>query len=138
MTEYTPINVTAPQADDQYPDVHLYIPTNPEAKEGDPDYGKGLKLDLPNLNSGNLPIDVVQVILMIKSNVVLTEEQNMAVLSTMLAYFQVLHPDFWNFLRRTGNPMGYLVGTVEAWAQQSGLDPKRYTSLLSTTTTPTR
>ena len=75
---------------------------------------------------------------MIKSNVVLTDEQNMAALSTMLAYFQVLHPAYWNFLRRTGNPMGYLVGTIEAWAEQSGLDPKRYTSLASTTNTPTR
>lgn len=113
------------------PDVHLFIPENPDAKEGDPDYGKGMRLDLPNLNSEDLPIDVIQAVLLTKSSVSLTDEQSFAVASTMLAYFQVMQPNYWNFLRRLGHPMAYLAGTVRAWAEQSGMDPKALSSSIS-------
>lgn len=133
--EYTPVSIEFKE--EALPDVHLFIPENPQAKEGDRDFGKGMKLDLPNLNSGDLPIDVVQAVLLLKSNVVRTEEQNMAVTSTMLAYFQMMKPDFWNFLRLTGRPLAYLAGTLQAWAEQSGLDPKAsFSSLSSTGTAP--
>lgn len=129
--DYQTVSIDPIDDGETQPDVHLFIPENPQAKEGDPDYGKGLKLDLPNLNSEDLPIDVIQAVLLTKSAVTLTDEQNFAVASTMLAYFQVMQPNYWNFLRKLGRPMAYLAGTVKAWAEQSGLDPKALSSSIS-------
>lgn len=68
--------------DDQLEDVHLDV--------------LGVKLDLPNLNSADLPIDLVNVILLIKSQPVLSDEQTALAMSAFLAYFQQLRPDYWN------------------------------------------
>ena len=97
--------------DDQLEDVHLDV--------------LGVKLDLPNLNSADLPIDLVNVILLIKSQ-------------PFLAYFQQLRPDYWNALRKTGHAMAWLTATVRTWAEQSGLDPKAFTSVPSTPITGKR
>lgn len=86
-TDYQTVSIDPIDDGETQPDVHLFIPTNPDAKKDDPDYGRGLKLDLPNLNSEDLPIDVIQAVLLTKSAVNLTDEQNFAVASTMLAYF---------------------------------------------------
>lgn len=59
--------------DDQLEDVHLDV--------------LGVKLDLPNLNSADLPIDLVNVILLIKSQPVLSDEQTALAMSAFLAYF---------------------------------------------------
>ena len=137
-TEYQTVTVDPIADSEPMPDVHLFIPSNPAAKEGDPDWGRGMKLDLPNLNSEDLPIDVIQAVMLTKSSVTLTDEQSFAVASTMLAYFQVMQPNYWNFLRRLGRPMAYLAGTVRAWAEQSGLDPKALSSSISSATTAPR
>lgn len=129
--DYQTVSIDPIDDGETRPDVHLFIPENPQSKEGDHDYGKGLKLDLPNLNSEDLPIDVIQAVLLTKSAVTLTDEQNFAVASTMLACFQVMQPNYWNFLRKLGRPMSYLAGTVKAWAEQSGLDPKALSSSIS-------
>ena len=129
--DYQTVSIDPIDDGEEMPDVHLFIPADPDAKKDDPDYGRGLKLDLPNLNSEDLPIDVIQAVLLTKSAVNLTDEQNFAVASTMLAYFQVMQPNYWNFLRRQGRPMAYLAGTVKAWAEQSGLDPKALSSSIS-------
>ena len=129
--DYQTVSIDPIDDGEEMPDVHLFIPTNPDAKKDDPDYGRGLKLDLPNLNSEDLPIDVIQAVLLTKSAVTLTDEQNFAVASTMLAYFQVMQPTSWNFLRKLGRPMADLAGTVKAWAEQSGLDPKALSSSIS-------
>ena len=57
--------------DDQLEDVHLDV--------------LGVKLDLPNLNSADLPIDLVNVILLIKSQPVLSDEQTALAMSAMLS-----------------------------------------------------
>ena len=91
--------------DDQLEDVHLDV--------------LGVKLDLPNLNSADLPIDLVNVILLIKSQPVLSDEQTALAMSAFLAYFQQLRPDYWNALRKTGHAMAWLTATVRTWAEQS-------------------
>ena len=109
MTDYA--KVEAPVNDDEpLEDVHLDV--------------LGVKLDLPNLNFADLPIDLVNVILLIKSHTTLSEEQSSYAMSAFLAYFQQLRPDYWNALRKTGNGIAWLTATVRTWAEQSGLDPK--------------
>ena len=102
--------------DDQLEDVHLDV--------------LGVKLDLP--------IDLVNVILLIKSQPVLSDEQTALAMSAFLAYFQQLRPDYWNALRKTGHAMAWLTATVRTWAEQSGLDPKAFTSVPSTPITGKR
>lgn len=117
MAEYK--NVEVEIADDEivYDDVHLDV--------------NGVKLDLPNLNSTDLPIELVSMILLLKSKPVLSDEEQAAAMSTFLAYFQAVKPNFWNALRKTNNAMAYLIATVKAWAEQSGMDPKAFTSTTS-------
>ena len=105
--------------DDQLEDVHLDV--------------LGVKLDLPNLNSA-----LVNVILLIKSQPVLSDEQTALAMSAFLAYFQQLRPDYWNALRKAGHAMAWLTATVRTWAEQSGLDPKAFTSAPSTPITGKR
>ena len=45
-----------------------------------------------------------------------------------------MQPNFWNVLRKTKRPMAYLTATIKAWAEESGLDPKAFTSPTSGTT----
>ena len=98
--EYHVVDVDLTEAEELKPDVHLEV--------------AGAKLDLPNLNNAELPIELVQAIL--------------------LAYFQTMQPNFWNVLRKTKRPMAYLTATIKAWAEESGLDPKAFTSPTSGTT----
>lgn len=119
-TKYTTVNVTIDD-DEKLPDVHLDV--------------LGVKLDLPNLNSADLPIDLVNVILIIKSQTVLSEEQTSYAMAAFLAYFQQIQPTFWNRLRTTGHAIEWLTGTVQAWAEQSGIDPKALSSATSTSHT---
>lgn len=78
---------------------------------------------------------LVQAILLVKSKPALSDEETMACVSTFLAYFQTMQPNFWNVLRKTKRPMAYLIATIKAWAEESGLDPKAFTSPTSGTTT---
>lgn len=118
---YHMIEVDLSDAEELKPDVHLEV--------------ADVKLDLPNLNNAELPIELVQAILLIKSKPALSEEEIMACVSTFLAYFQTMQPNFWNVLRKTKRPMAYLTATIKAWADESGLDPKAFTSPSSGTTT---
>lgn len=118
---YHMVEVDLADAEELKPDVHLEV--------------AGVKLDLPNLNNAELPIELVQAILVIKSRPALSEEETMACVSTFLAYFQTMQPNFWNVLRKTKRPMAYLTATIKAWADESGLDPKAFTSPSSGTTT---
>ena len=95
----------------------------------------GVKLDLPNLNNAELPIELVQTILLVKSRPTLSDEETSACMAAFLAYFQAMKPNFWNVLRKTERPIAYLTATVKAWADESGLDPKAFTSPTSGTTT---
>lgn len=118
QTAYTTVEADIDDTE-HYEDVHLKV--------------LGVKLDLPNLNSADLPIDLVNVILLIKSHTVLSDEQESYAMAAFLAYFQQLRPDYWNALRRTGHAMAWLTATVRTWAEQSGIDPK---SLSSSSSTP--
>ena len=118
---YHMIEVDLSDAEELKPDVHLEV--------------AGVKLDLPNLNNAELPIELVQAILLIKSKPALSEEETMACVSTFLAYVPTMQPNFWNVLRKTKRPMAYLTATIKAWADESGLDPKAFTSPSSGTTT---
>ena len=66
-----------------------------------------------NLNNAELPIELVQAILLVKSKPALSDEENMACVSTFLAYFQTMQPNFWNVLRKTKRPMAYLTATIK-------------------------
>ena len=61
MTDYAKVETPVIE-DEPLEDVHLDV--------------LGIKLDLPNLNSADLPIDLVNVILLIKSHTTLSEEQS--------------------------------------------------------------
>ena len=104
--EYHVVDVDLTEAEELKPDVHLEV--------------AGVKLDLPNL--------------MLKSKPALSDEETTACVSTFLAYFQTMQPNFWNVLRKTKRPMAYLTATIKAWAEESGLDPKAFTSPTSGTT----
>ncbi|MBI0145053.1 MAG: hypothetical protein M3Z49_01005 [Bifidobacteriales bacterium] len=125
MSDKTTYAVVEPQIDEdeqEYPQVHL------EAL--------GLKFDLPNLNSkAGLPLEIIQMIFIIKSKVVLSEEEQYQAMAVFLAYFEQIHPTLWNKLRRSDNAMGWLTGIVKAWATESGIDPKALTSSSSTDST---
>ena len=109
--EYHVVDVDLTEAEELKPDVHLE--------------GAGVKLDLPNLNNAELTIE---------SKPALSDEETTACVSTFLAYFQTMQPNFWNVLRKTKRPMAYLTATIKAWAEESGLDPKAFTSPTSGTT----
>lgn len=113
-THYAEVEPEINEDANEYPDVHL------EAL--------GLKFDLPNLNSADLPIELVQTILIIKSKVVLSEEEQYHAMAVCLAYFEQMQPDLWNKLRSSGNALGWLAGIVKSWATESGVDPKAFTS----------
>lgn len=113
-THYAVVEPEIDEDANEYPDVHL------EAL--------GLKFDLPNLNSADLPIELVQTILIIKSKVVLSEEEQYHAMAVCLAYFEQMQPDLWNKLRSSGNALGWLAGIVKSWATESGVDPKAFTS----------
>ena len=88
--EYHVVDVDLTEAEELKPDVHLEV--------------AGVKLDLPNLNNAELPIELVQAILLIKSKPALSDEETAACVSTFLAYFQTMQPNFWNVLRKTKRP----------------------------------
>lgn len=118
--EYHVVDVNLDDAEELKPDVHLEV--------------AGVKLDLPNLNNAELPIELVQAILLVKSRPTLSDEETSACMAAFLAYFQAMKPNFWNALRKTKRPIAYLIATVKAWAEESGLDPKAFTSPTSGTT----
>lgn len=107
--EYKPVEI---QLDDtpELPDVHLDV--------------LGMKLDLPNLNSAELPLEVVQAVLLIKSKPVLDDTTAFQATSVFLAYFEHERPNFWEKLKTTDRPIAWINATVKAWAEQSGIDPK--------------
>jgi hypothetical protein len=121
-----------------------YAPVQPEIDENAPDYpdvhleALGMRFNLPNLNSADLPIELINVILIIKSKVVLSEEENYHAMAVCLAYFEQMQPNLWNKLRRSGNALGWLAGIVKTWATESGLDPKAFTSSSSSRPTGAR
>jgi hypothetical protein len=119
---YAVVEPEVNENDVQYPDVHL------EALD--------MKFDLPNMNSADLPIELINVILIIKSKIVLSEEENYHAMAVCLAYFEQMQPNLWNKLRRAGNPLGWVAGIVKAWATESGIDPKAFTSSSSSKPTP--
>ena len=114
------MDVDLTDAEELKPDVHLEV--------------AGAKLDLPNLNNAELPIELVQAILLVKSRPTLSDEETSACMAAFLAYFENAQPNFWTALRKTKRPMAYLIATVKAWADESGLDPKAFTSPTSGTT----
>ena len=113
---YHVVDVDLTDAEELKPDVHLEV--------------AGAKLDLPNLNNAELPIELVQAILLVKSRPTLSDEETSACMAAQ--------PNFWTALRKTKRPMAYLIATVKAWADESGLDPKAFTSPTSGTTTARR
>jgi hypothetical protein len=121
---YHIVEVDLSDAEELKPDVHLEV--------------AGVKLDLPNLNNAELPIELVQTILLVKSRPTLSDEETSACMAAFLAYFQAMKPNFWNVLRKTERPIAYLIATVKAWANESGLDPKAFTLPTSGTTTARR
>mgnify|MGYP000293846890 CR=1 FL=1 len=73
---YHVVDVDLTDAEELKPDVHLEV--------------AGVKLDLPNLNNAELPIELVQAILLVKSKPALSDEETTACVSTFLAYFQTM------------------------------------------------
>lgn len=98
---------------------------------------KGLDTEVrfPNLNGADLPIELVNVVLLVKSKVVLSQEETFHATSVFLAYLEQMQPDLWNKLRKAGNPLGWISAIIRGWAEGSGLDPKSFTSSSSTNNT---
>lgn len=94
----------------EYPDVHLKV--------------LGMKLDLPNLRSSRLPIEIVQIGLLLRSHTELDEQTQSQAMSVFLAYFQSMRPDFWNRIRKSDYPLDWLAATIDAWARQSNITDK--------------
>ena len=92
---------------------------------------KGLdtEVTLPNLNSADLPIELVNVVLIVKSKVVLSEEETFHATAVFLAYLQEMQPTLWNKLRKAGNPLGWISAIVKGWAEGSGLDQQHHSAL---------
>ncbi|MCF2705813.1 hypothetical protein I6E29_00800 [Arcanobacterium haemolyticum] len=109
MTEYKNVAIDIDESEQLNP-VHLDV--------------LDVKLDLPNLQEANLPIELVQAVLLIKSKTVMDDETSAQVMSIFLAYFESMQPNFWSALRKSGHPMEYLTATVKAWADESDIDPK--------------
>lgn len=65
--EYHVVDVDLTEAEELKPDVHLEV--------------AGVKLDLPNLNNAELPIELVQAILLVKSKPALSDEETTACVS---------------------------------------------------------
>lgn len=108
-TEYRPVEIALDDTP-ELPDVHLDV--------------LGMKLDLPNLNSAELPLEVVQAVLLVKSKTVLDDATAFQATSVFLAYFEHERPNFWGKLKATDRPIAWINATVKAWAEQSGIDPK--------------
>lgn len=100
--------------------------------------GLDTEVTLPNLNSADLPIELINVVLIVKSKVVLSEEETFHATAVFLAYLEQMQPNLWNKLRKAGNPLGWISAIVKGWAEGSGLDPKSFTSLSSTNNTNRR
>ena len=77
---YHVVDVDLTDAEELKPDVHLEV--------------AGAKLDLPNLNNAELPIELVQAILLVKSRPTLSDEETSACMAAFLAYFQAMKPNF--------------------------------------------
>lgn len=114
MSEY--VDVEIPKIDGDLPDVHLKV--------------GNVKLDLPNIMSAEIPVEVLQASSIVASKPLeeLSQEDVGAVYSAFLAYFQKKQPAFWWELRRTGQPIATLMATVDAWARESSQDPKSQSS----------
>lgn len=130
MSEATPLTVepVIDETTEEWPDVVLQFPEDTGLKE----------MRLPNMNSNKMPLEMIKAILIVKSKVVLSEEEQYLVLSTCLAYFEQMQPSLWNHLRKTENALGWLAGILKSWAVGSGIDPKAFTSLSSSKTTARR
>lgn len=79
----------------------------------------GEHIDLPNLNSPRLPLGIVSAALELSDG----GDANKG-LRTFIDYFQATQPALWRKLETEENGVGWLIGIIEAWASQSGMDPK--------------
>lgn len=79
----------------------------------------GEHIDLPNLNSPRLPLGIVSAALELSDG----GDANKGI-RTFIDYFQTAYPSLWRKLENEENGVGWLVAIIEAWASQSGIDPK--------------
>jgi len=79
----------------------------------------GEHIDLPNLNSPRLPLGIVSAALELSDG----GDANKG-LRTFIDYFQATQPALWRKLETEDNGVGWLIGIIEAWSLQSGMDPK--------------
>ena len=119
--EYHVVDVDLTDAEELKPDVHLEV-AGVETRPAEPQQRGTAHRTRPGHPPGQKQADAS------------SDEETMACVSTFLAYFQTLQPNFWNVLRKTKRPMAYLTATIKAWAEESGLDPKAFTSPTSGTT----
>lgn len=88
----------------------------------------GCKLDLPSLSGGDLPLDVMEVILQIQANGGdlnnLSDSESFKFAGALYAYFKRFYPEFWEKLRGEKKAVAYINALVSAWWEQSEADPK--------------
>lgn len=73
---YHVVDVDLTDAEELKPDVHLEVAERNST--------------LPNLNNAELPIELVQAILLVKSRPTLSDEETSACMAAFLAYFQAM------------------------------------------------
>lgn len=91
---------------------------------------EGVKIELPDLGSAEVPLEIVQVVALWKSTPQLTEAQQAQVSSVFLAYMQTRQPVIWETLSRTSAPLENLYAIIRAWVERSHFDPKKQASSL--------
>lgn len=94
---------------------------------------KGVKIELPDLASSQIPLEIVQVVALWRSTPQLTDEQQAQISSVFLAYFQTRQPLMWETLSKTDAPLENLFAIVRAWLERSHLDPKKPASSVTST-----
>lgn len=107
MVQPTKVTLDSTFADkEDLPDVHLDV--------------MGIKVTLPNLNSRELPLGLVSAALEF------TADNGDATrgLKQFIDFFERTQPALWAQLEVVPNGTGWLIGIIEAWAEQSAIDPK--------------
>lgn len=92
--------------EENLPDVHLEV--------------LGVQVDLPNLNSRELPLGLVSAALEFTAQ----DGNPDKGLRQFIDFLERTQPALWAKLETEPNGTGWLIGIIEAWAEQSAIDPK--------------
>ncbi len=95
----------------------------------------GERFELPALDSADVPIALLPVVLAVAGGEVETDEDRIRVAGTFVAFLQDEYPRLWRALRiqagggkptsALGPLLAWVTGLLEAWGAHSGMDPQQ-------------